>query len=95
MASVHRAFIDRGSSADVAKQCPEPDENQLVRFTIPVSITTDGGVWRGVDPSQAPIKELASTVIGLWTLLHEGKPLAVARIVWYRSAIADIHQGYL
>ena len=41
MASVCKSFVNRGFSAGN----PEPGENQLVRFMIPVLATTNGGVW--------------------------------------------------
>ena len=49
---------------------------------------------RGLDSTQAPITEVVEFLDGLHTVQHYDRPLAPATIVWYRSAIAAIHQGF-
>ena len=47
-----------------------------------------------MDSTQAPITEVAEFLDGLYNVQHLDRPLAPATIVWYRSAIAAIHQGF-
>ena len=73
---------------------PEPDENQLAGFMVPVLNTTKDGVWTGVDPAKAPLTEVAEFLENLRTVRHKGNPLAPSTFAGYRSAIAAIHQGF-
>ena len=47
-----------------------------------------------MDPTQAPLTQVAEFLNGLQTVRHRDKPLASRTIAGYRSAIAGVYQGF-
>ena len=85
---------DPSSNKALLRGLPEPDENQLTGFMIPVSTTSDDGAWREIWISCVPLTEVARFLDSLGRSLKEGKPLAFSTIAGYRSAISAFHKGF-